>query len=359
MHLVKTLPAGPIDIIGDIHGEIEALSALLGKLGYSSLGHHPEGRRLVFVGDLVDRGPDSPGVVRTVMSLVQAGVAEAILGNHELNLLSDDIKDGSGWFFDERYERDLPNYAPFTTTPSHEKVALRDFLQALPIALVREDIRIVHAAWTSEAIEAISPLPLGSVTDAYLKWNRAAQQEAESLGLYEQYLGEKHTWSHHLESESHPPPEFLSAHAEYEALQQQHNPIKVLTSGVEQKTTAPFFAGHRWRYSDRTAWWQQYDDPVPVVIGHYWRQLYPQAVHKTPRYSLLFKDTSPLSWLGPAGNVFCIDYSVGARWRDRKAGRPINQSRFKLGALRWPENELVFDDGQRLPTAGFTNNYIK
>ncbi|MEV5440183.1 polynucleotide kinase-phosphatase [Streptomyces sp. NPDC052682] len=73
---------GPFDIIGDIHGCSAELEALLGKLGYAD-GVHPEGRTAVFVGDLVDRGPDSPGVLRRVMSMVKSGNALCVPGNHE------------------------------------------------------------------------------------------------------------------------------------------------------------------------------------------------------------------------------------------------------------------------------------
>ncbi|MFJ3232098.1 polynucleotide kinase-phosphatase [Streptomyces sp. NPDC086787] len=73
---------GPFDIIGDIHGCASELESLLGKLGYAD-GVHPEGRTAVFVGDLVDRGPDSPGVLRRVMSMVGSGNALCVPGNHE------------------------------------------------------------------------------------------------------------------------------------------------------------------------------------------------------------------------------------------------------------------------------------
>lgn len=73
---------GPFDVIGDIHGCSFELESLLGKLGYAD-GVHPEGRRAVFVGDLVDRGPDSPGVLRRVMSMVASGDALCVPGNHE------------------------------------------------------------------------------------------------------------------------------------------------------------------------------------------------------------------------------------------------------------------------------------
>lgn len=68
---------GPFDIIGDIHGCAEELTALLERLGYApaagstELGFvHPEGRRVIFLGDLVDRGPDAPGVLRIAMANV-------------------------------------------------------------------------------------------------------------------------------------------------------------------------------------------------------------------------------------------------------------------------------------------------
>ncbi|GAA3277043.1 polynucleotide kinase-phosphatase [Streptomyces lavendulae] len=76
---------GPFDIIGDIHGCASELETLLGKLGYED-GVHPDGRSAVFVGDLVDRGPDSPGVLRRVMGMVGSGNALCVPGNHENKL---------------------------------------------------------------------------------------------------------------------------------------------------------------------------------------------------------------------------------------------------------------------------------
>ncbi|MFD4132096.1 polynucleotide kinase-phosphatase [Streptomyces goshikiensis] len=76
---------GPFDIIGDIHGCASELETLLAKLGYED-GAHPEGRTAVFVGDLVDRGPDSPGVLRRVMGMVRSGNALCVPGNHENKL---------------------------------------------------------------------------------------------------------------------------------------------------------------------------------------------------------------------------------------------------------------------------------
>uniref|UniRef100_UPI0007A403E4 polynucleotide kinase-phosphatase n=1 Tax=Nocardia pseudovaccinii TaxID=189540 RepID=UPI0007A403E4 len=87
---------GPFDVIGDVHGCRAELETLLGELGYELArddagravgGSHPAGRTAVFVGDLVDRGPDTPGVLRLVMGMVRAGTALCVTGNHENKLV--------------------------------------------------------------------------------------------------------------------------------------------------------------------------------------------------------------------------------------------------------------------------------
>jgi polynucleotide kinase-phosphatase len=90
---------GPFDLIGDVHGCFDELVELLQRLGYQisvqgdtagAAGYvvrPPEGRKAVFVGDLVDRGPNVPGVLRLVMSMVEAGTALCVNGNHDNKLL--------------------------------------------------------------------------------------------------------------------------------------------------------------------------------------------------------------------------------------------------------------------------------
>jgi polynucleotide kinase-phosphatase len=86
---------GPFDVIGDVHGCRAELEQLLDELGYTIdrdgagrpvSAHHPT-RRAVFLGDLVDRGPDTPGVLRLVMGMAAAGTAFCVPGNHEAKLL--------------------------------------------------------------------------------------------------------------------------------------------------------------------------------------------------------------------------------------------------------------------------------
>lgn len=82
---------GPFDIIGDVHGCYEELIALLGQLGYHVENgltvNPPDGRRAIFVGDLVDRGPRIPEVLRLVMKMVEEGIAFCVPGNHDMKLM--------------------------------------------------------------------------------------------------------------------------------------------------------------------------------------------------------------------------------------------------------------------------------
>jgi len=94
----KRTETGPFDIIGDIHGCYDELTALLTRLGYSPAQDQcgpqappvfvpPGGRKAVFLGDLTDRGPHSPGVLRLVMKMVGQGLAYCVPGNHDIKLL--------------------------------------------------------------------------------------------------------------------------------------------------------------------------------------------------------------------------------------------------------------------------------
>lgn len=85
---------GPFDVVGDVHGCFDELLALMAALGYSVTQKDsqyevvpPAGRTLVFAGDLVDRGPDCPGVLRLVMSMTRAGQAICVPGNRDVELV--------------------------------------------------------------------------------------------------------------------------------------------------------------------------------------------------------------------------------------------------------------------------------
>jgi len=91
---------GPFDIFGDLHGCCDELEALLQQLGYKATAMtgespiwgdrtyaHPEGRKAVFLGDLVDRGPRIVDTVRLVRNMIVAGSALCVPGNHDMKLM--------------------------------------------------------------------------------------------------------------------------------------------------------------------------------------------------------------------------------------------------------------------------------
>lgn len=346
---IQTLPDAPLDIIGDVHGELTALQNLLHHLGYDALGYHPDGRKLVLVGDLCDRGPNSPAVLAWFKQAYDAGNALMVLGNHELNLLAGDPKDGAGWFFAERMTQDA-HYLPWQRLPEYQKGDLVAWLATMPLVLQREDVRIVHAAWLPESLAQLQTAPANDLVSQYKQWDIQLKHDVQQADWYANYLTEEQYYHTILEDAQHKPP-FMHAIARFEWERSRAHPIRALTSGTEKIVDKPFYAGGRWRFTGRCRWWEDYQDDVAVVVGHYWRHWYPENAADPIRDTFLFNGANN-AWLGAKRNVFCIDYSVGARWRDRQASPAVapEASRFRLAALRWLEKTLMFDDGEAAET---------
>jgi protein phosphatase len=140
---------GPFDVIGDVHGCRSELEALLVALGYTVVrddagravdASHPEGRRALLLGDLVDRGPDSPGVLRLVMGMVAAGHALAVPGNHENKLVR--ALDGRQVQVSHGLADTLAQLAGET---EEFRRSVRDFCDGLVAHLVLDDGRLVVA----------------------------------------------------------------------------------------------------------------------------------------------------------------------------------------------------------------------
>ena len=345
------LPDGPLDVVGDVHGELEALQALLAHMGYDAEGGHPDGRRLVFVGDLCDRGPDSPGVIALVQRLVESGRALATLGNHEINLLRGDRKDGNDWFWSEFRARDA-KYEPRAHLPAERRDAVIAFLRKLPLVLERADLRVVHAAWDQASIAQLRAAdPTLSRVEHFRRWEADAERQIAERGIGEAARAEYQEYRERLVDPDQPVP-MLVATAQVDETWQMANPIRVVTSGIERGAARPFFASGHWRFVERIRWWDEYTEEVPVIVGHYWRQF-----TRVDRASLgkteesLFTDLAPTAWHGLHRNVFCIDFSVGGRFLERPL-TPGALPRSRLGALRWPERVLALDTGEMLATSG-------
>lgn len=339
---VQPLFDGPIDIVADIHGEISALDALLARLGYTPNGKHPAGRRLVFLGDLVDRGADSPAVVERVAEMAVAGRAQCILGNHELNLLRGQKKEGNGWFHPEREDHDLAagHFRECVRATASQRNHFLAWFDTLPVALERPDLRIVHACWDEQAIERLR-LSHQRPSAAYEAFSDDIANLLEQSGRYGQRLQELADWGSHLTRPDAEVP-MLEGIAAIDSIKQSSHPMKAATSGLERQAPAPFFATGKWRMTERVAWWNEYEDVPAVVFGHYWRwPLSEREATARARGPNLFTGSEPFQWLGPRKNAMCIDWCVGLRWKERQMG--VSRYQGKLGALRWPEREIVLD----------------
>jgi protein phosphatase len=137
---------GPFDIIGDVHGCKDELVELLDKLGYQRtllddrpLFRHPE-RKAIFLGDLVDRGPDSPGVLEIVMAMVEHGAALCVPGNHDVKLMRK--LDGKNVSLTHGLAQTVEQLEP---RPAEFKHAVRNFIDGLISHYVLDDGNLVVA----------------------------------------------------------------------------------------------------------------------------------------------------------------------------------------------------------------------
>lgn len=140
---------GPFDVIGDVHGCLDELLALLVRLGYNLHtdesgavvdADHPDGRRVVFVGDLVDRGPSTVGVLRLALGMTASGHALAVPGNHEAKLIR--ALDGRAVQLSHGLERTV---AELAGEPELFSLEVREWCRGLVSHLVLDDGRLVVA----------------------------------------------------------------------------------------------------------------------------------------------------------------------------------------------------------------------
>lgn len=150
------------DLIGDIHGHAAKLEILLKKLGYVSATDGwkaPAGRQAVFVGDLIDRGPEQVKVVDIVRRMVETGQALAVMGNHELNAIGYVTlrRDGAG-FLRSHSDGKKAQHAEFLAQVgegSAKHLEIVDWFRTLPLFLDLGAIRAVHAWWHAPYIDQV------------------------------------------------------------------------------------------------------------------------------------------------------------------------------------------------------------
>lgn len=306
------------DLIGDIHGCADTLQLLLQSLGYDRVDgvfEHPS-RKVIFLGDFVDRGPLQRRVIEIVRPMIDSGSALSVMGNHEFNAIAYATarKDGDGYLRPHsdknRAQHDAFLHAYQGTPEDYAEVI--DWFKTLPLWLDLGSLRVVHACWDMHWISRIQ-----------------AMQGADPL-LSDELLvaaSDAGTW--------------------------QFEAIETLLKGKE----IPLPTGHCFHDKDghprhhmRVRWWDQGaityqqafmgsesalthipDDDIagdhlleyshqepPVFLGHYWMEGEPDPL---------------------ATNIACLDYSVARRGGKLVAYRWDGEQQLSKDKFHWVERQ--------------------
>ena len=159
------------DVIGDVHGHFDKLAALFSKMGYASKGSSfvpPQGRQAIFVGDLIDRGPEQTKVLHAVRAMVDAGHARVVMGNHEFNAIGyvtvDPHADTGEFLRPNRFDSDKSvknrsQHQQFLAQVGEGSQQHRDWVEwfkTLPLHLDLGGIRVVHAWWDEVHVQLVN-----------------------------------------------------------------------------------------------------------------------------------------------------------------------------------------------------------
>lgn len=147
-----------IDLIGDIHGHADKLEELLLKLGYAKNKQtyaHPE-RKVLFVGDYIDRGPKIRETLEMVRAMVESENAIALMGNHEYNALCFHAQKTEGGHLRRHVIKNIvQHYETLRQFQNRQKEYEKylDWFKTLPIYYETDKFKAVHACWDNNNIE--------------------------------------------------------------------------------------------------------------------------------------------------------------------------------------------------------------
>ena len=192
------------DLIGDIHGHCATLIKLLIKLGYSQtegVWQHTE-RKIIFVGDYVDRGPQIRETLQLVKQMTDAGHAIALIGNHEYNAVAYATPDGRGDFFrrhnSTHTQQHSATLSQFEAYPEEWATYLQWF-RTLPLFLDLGNLRAVHACWDDAHIAWLKSHDYYTLTDELLlsaqkRGSKAHEVIEEILKGKELMIPQEYVW---------------------------------------------------------------------------------------------------------------------------------------------------------------------
>ncbi len=291
------------DIIGDIHGHCSKLEELLTKLDYAKINDvwkHAD-RKVIFVGDYIDRGPEIRETLMLVRSMVEAGTAIAVMGNHEYNAVAYAKQGEDGNYYrshnavhNKQHEATLEQ---FTNYPDEWKSYL-EWFYTLPLFLDLGNLRVVHACWDADHINWLQVNNCYTLNDLLLRSSHQKGTVAykvinDTLKGKEFNIPEKYAWH---DKDGHP---------------RTSNRIKWWVNPGSNNFDDFLFdcppALSAQKIPADVSFNIYPADAPPVFFGHYW-----------------LEDKYPVI---QAANVICVDFSVA------KEGA--------LVAYRWSGEEVV------------------
>ncbi len=156
------------DLIGDIHGCSQSLTALLERLEYqydTGSFRHPT-RKAIFLGDFIDRGPFQREVLDVVRAMIENGAALAVMGNHEFNAIAYHTQDPeTGAYLRPHTPNNTRQHQAFLDAYNADKLERAEMIEwfkTLPLWLDLDDLRIVHACWDKRRVQEIQDMQGGS-----------------------------------------------------------------------------------------------------------------------------------------------------------------------------------------------------
>ena len=290
------MPFSGYDIIGDIHGYGEKLHYLLRRLGYAksknSNGYTHSERKVIFLGDFIDRGPQQLDTVLTAKAMIENGSALAVMGNHEYNAIcyatphphrpNDYLRTHSG----NTGRKNFQQHAAFLNGVQHDSVLydeLISFFKTLPLWLEIDDIRIVHACWNMQKQKQLRPF---LTSDNCLTETGIIESATEGSAAFEVtellLKGLELSLPNGIKFQDADGHERQSVRVKWwDNTANDYASLALLPEAITQtlpKDTVPNLDAYR------------YNEDTLLFIGHYW----------------LTGKPKPLS-----SNVICVDYSAG------------------------------------------------
>ncbi len=293
------------DIIGDIHGHASKLKELLHKMNYkevNSVWQHP-GRKVIFVGDYIDRGPAIRETLNIVRTMVENDKAIALMGNHEYNALAYAYQLSDNTFLRPHNAKNTKQHSETLKQFEPYEQEWQDYLNwfySLALFLDLPELRAVHACWDQEDIDWLKEKNIHKMTKELLfsshkKGSKDYKVINDLLKGKEYIIPEEYAWK---DKDGHDRTENRikwwrdAGHSSYGELLFDCPP-ELRNKMMNENVNGIFYS----------------KDAPPVFFGHYW-----------------LDDSYPVI---QAANVICLDYSIA------KGG--------SLVAYRWNGEEQIND----------------